>query len=630
MPPANFQGIAAGASMNAVIAPRIMLVEDDAMFRETVRDTLRGTGHQVVEAEDGQQALELVTTFRPDLVLLDFDLPRMMGDEALERMLDVRPGLICYVLSGKDDLHQALWMGRHGAYGWIDKYVGTDRLLATVAEGLRLRPRGYDLRRLITNYYPQPIALQYVRLARLEATASVVERLAHQRDLFEVLAQYVAVTLLALYLERGLLEEDLNRQLLPAIESPSPARWVDAAGLLARQFVDETATDWRCDLARSLLQPLLGAESLSHCASLVQRQAPSSAAGESRSLLGFWQSLIAFHPLWITPERISSAVAAELAAALGVALEELLGALSVLADTELLHVQQVSVARDGSFEPRVAVLSGLTVAGRSLSVDQRPAPGELLLARRRSNQYLARVSPLLIFDNCEPGGMVPQGVFGLSQIHLDRGATYLSFGCGHVRLYESPQIVEALRHLFYSLDPTNARSSHLLRNLAVGLIDLSGYTTLTRQHGPAVARESVHRMVSAARDAARRHGGYVADPVGDEVLVSFADPKEAVAATVETMETLDRLNARNPQVALHVHVGLDYGCGVVEQHQVWGDVVNRAKRCQTIAQADEIVISPSLAAALGTPSPWPLEAVTGNLKGFGEVEVFQVRWSKPS
>ena len=358
--------------------------------------------------------------------------------------------------------------------------------------------------------------------------------------------QYVAVAVVALYLDRGLLEEDLNRQLLPAIEAPSPARWLEAAGLLARQFVGETATDWRDEVARSLLQPLTGADSLAHCEALVRRQAPSAAQGESRSLLGFLQSLVAFHPIWITPERIPGGVASELATSLGDALDEVLGALSVLADTELLHVQQVSVGRDGSFEPHVAVLSGLTVSGRSLSVDQRPTPGELHLGRRKSNRFLARVSPLLIFDTCEPGGMVPQGVFGLTQILPDRGASYLSFGCGHVRLYESPQTVEGLRHLFYSLDPTNVRSSHLLRNVAVGLFDLSGYTTLTRERGPAVARESVHRMVSAVRDASRQRGGQVADPVGDEVLVSFADPQQAVAATVETLETLHRLNAQSP------------------------------------------------------------------------------------
>ena len=88
-------------------------------------------------------ALDEVARRHHDLVLLDFDLPRMMGDETLERMLALRPGLVCCVLSGKDDLHQALLMGRHGAYGWIDKYVGTERLLALVA-GIATRPRGFD------------------------------------------------------------------------------------------------------------------------------------------------------------------------------------------------------------------------------------------------------------------------------------------------------------------------------------------------------------------------------------------------------------------------------------------------------------------------------------------------------
>jgi class 3 adenylate cyclase len=89
---------------------------------------------------------------------------------------------------------------------------------------------------------------------------------------------------------------------------------------------------------------------------------------------------------------------------------------------------------------------------------------------------------------------------------------------------------------------------------------------------------------------------------------------------------LDRLNARNRDATLHAHIGLDFGPGIVEQQQVWGDVINRAKRCQTIAGPDEIVVSATLAEAVGEPSPWTLERLTGNLKGFGEVDVFQVRW----
>lgn len=612
--------------MNSVLAPRVLLVEDDANFRETVRDTLRGGGYEVDEAADGLQAVERVVALRPDLVLLDFDLPRMMGDEALEQMLALRPGLVCYVLSGKDDLHQALWMGRRGAYGWIDKYVGSQRLLQIVAEGLRLRPQGFDLRRLIAGYYPQPIALQYARLARLAPASPAAARLAMQRDLFEALAQYLGVAAIAVYLERGLLADDVNRQLVQAIQSPTPAGWLEAAGTLARLFAEGPHRNWQHELARTLLRPSVPNETLSRCQELTVRKQAIANGSEARSPLGLLGMLADFHALWITPERLPRSSAPALADALGCALDELLASLAVLADAELLYVQEVILGGDGSYAPQVAALSGLGVEGRELTLDQRPVRGELYFSLRKSNQLLAKASPLYSYGPCEPGGLVPQGVYGLAQWTPDRGAMYYSYGCGHVRLDDSPQTLAALRHLFYSLDPGNNRFGRLLQNVAVALFDLSGYTHLTRTQGPAVAREAVRRMVSAVREAAQRHQGRMAEPVGDEVLVSFDDPQHAVQAAVETLATLAELNARNREAPLRAHVGLDYGPGIVEQQQVWGDVINRAKRCQTIAGPDEIVVSDQLAAAISESSTWTLEKLTGNLKGFGEVDVFQVRW----
>ena len=131
-------------------------------------------------------------------------------------------------------------------------------------------------------------------------------------------------------------------------------------------------------------------------------------------------------------------------------------------------------------------------------------------------------------------------------------------------------------------------------------------------------------MASAVRNMARLHGGRVGDVVGDELLVHFDGPVEAVRSTVETMETLAALNARNPSTALHVHVGLDFGPGVVERNEVWGDVVNRAKRCQATAGPDEVVVSADLAKALSALPDLRLEKIVDELKGFGTAEVFKV------
>ena len=65
----------------------ILLVEDDPDIRDGIADILRGAGRTVVEAEDGQDALDkLEQVDRPCLVLLDLRMPRVDGFEFLRRL----------------------------------------------------------------------------------------------------------------------------------------------------------------------------------------------------------------------------------------------------------------------------------------------------------------------------------------------------------------------------------------------------------------------------------------------------------------------------------------------------------------------------------------------------------------
>jgi CheY-like chemotaxis protein len=70
-------------------ASRILLVDDNADFRETTRFLLQGAGYVVEEAGDGRQALEVMDDFMPDLVLIDVTMPVMSGAE-LVRELELR------------------------------------------------------------------------------------------------------------------------------------------------------------------------------------------------------------------------------------------------------------------------------------------------------------------------------------------------------------------------------------------------------------------------------------------------------------------------------------------------------------------------------------------------------------
>ena len=60
----------------------ILYVEDNALNRKIVRDLLRKTSHQLLEAVDGEQGVAMAIRHRPDLILMDVRMPRMTGYEA--------------------------------------------------------------------------------------------------------------------------------------------------------------------------------------------------------------------------------------------------------------------------------------------------------------------------------------------------------------------------------------------------------------------------------------------------------------------------------------------------------------------------------------------------------------------
>lgn len=611
------------------LAPHVLLVEDDVMFRATIRDILRNAGYSIEEAGDGVEAIRRVSERHFDLILLDFDLPRMKGDEALERMLALRPGLICYVLSGKDDLDQALRMGRRGAFGWIDKYVGTDRLLRIVAEGLNTKASGYDLNRLVTTYYPQPIAVPYQQLCQLSESATAADRLAILRDLFEGLVEFLGSTALMTYLQRGLMEGELNRKLTKAVEVPSTENWLNVVRIMLAEFkADERIGFWH-ELAVLLDRPIVGSDALSETADLTRTVVPGASMASTHTILGWLSVLIPFQSIWVVPTRLPNSLQQKLASSIWRGMDLVLSTLSILADVEFSFIRRVAQVADGYFEHHVQVLSGLQSHVRQLVRPHGLRPGEVYLSSRVAGEPLCGLHPLYLLNSCEIGGLVSDGVFALTRFVHDQPPTYLSRGCGHVRVINAPGLSDAIQRLFYSLDPLGTRFSHLLRSVAVSLFDLSNYTTLTRLHGPAVAREYVRRMVSTVTKAVERNHGQVGGTVGDEVLTYFDDPRDALQASIEAMKTLQGFNARNPGEAFHMHVGIDFGPGVVEGNQVWGDVINRSKRCQMLASQDEIVISPGMFDALGGQTPCPLEVISGELKGFGESAVYQVRWQSP-
>jgi two-component system, cell cycle response regulator DivK len=68
------------------MSKRILVVEDQKDDRQIIRDLLAATDYEIAEAEDGEQALAAVAKERPDLIVMEIQLPSMDGYEAMRRI----------------------------------------------------------------------------------------------------------------------------------------------------------------------------------------------------------------------------------------------------------------------------------------------------------------------------------------------------------------------------------------------------------------------------------------------------------------------------------------------------------------------------------------------------------------
>lgn len=118
------------------MAQRILVVEDDQIFRSVVRDNLVFEGYQVEAVESCSAAMRRVRAFLPDLVLLDLTLP---DGDGLELCLQLRRGgkVAIVILSARGQKVDKIKGLKLGADDYIAKPVDLDELLARIRAVLR-------------------------------------------------------------------------------------------------------------------------------------------------------------------------------------------------------------------------------------------------------------------------------------------------------------------------------------------------------------------------------------------------------------------------------------------------------------------------------------------------------------
>ena len=116
----------------------ILVVEDQEDNRQIIRDMLAGTDYEIIETENGEEALAAIAKQRPDLILMDVQLPIMDGYEATRR-IKADPALrsipiiavTSYALSGEDKRARAA-----GCDDYVAKPYSPRQLLVKIRQHL--------------------------------------------------------------------------------------------------------------------------------------------------------------------------------------------------------------------------------------------------------------------------------------------------------------------------------------------------------------------------------------------------------------------------------------------------------------------------------------------------------------
>jgi DNA-binding NtrC family response regulator len=119
---------------NVMNSIRVLLVDDEVEFMETLVKRMRKRGLEVQGVKSGEEALDLLAGQRPDVVVMDVKMPGMNGIEVLKQIKKRWPMLEVIMLTGHASLELAMQGMESGAYDYLMKPMDLDELLYKIED----------------------------------------------------------------------------------------------------------------------------------------------------------------------------------------------------------------------------------------------------------------------------------------------------------------------------------------------------------------------------------------------------------------------------------------------------------------------------------------------------------------
>lgn len=143
----------------------VLVVDDDALNRLQLLQGLKQQGYSTAQAEDGEQALEILAEMSFDLVILDILMPKLDGFEVLRRMKDngVLRDIPVIVISALDEMDSVVRCIKMGAEDHLSKPFDPTLLEARVSACLEKKQLRETIVRTLGKYVPESVAASIIR-----------------------------------------------------------------------------------------------------------------------------------------------------------------------------------------------------------------------------------------------------------------------------------------------------------------------------------------------------------------------------------------------------------------------------------------------------------------------------------
>jgi DNA-binding NtrC family response regulator len=124
---------------------KILVVDDEEKIRKILTRLLEDEGYIIKTVENGERAMAAAGTFRPDLILMDQNMPGVTGIEALMMIRERFPSITVIIITAFGEVSQAVEAIKKGAYDYLEKPFDNDKLLLLIGRALKHQQMSIEL-----------------------------------------------------------------------------------------------------------------------------------------------------------------------------------------------------------------------------------------------------------------------------------------------------------------------------------------------------------------------------------------------------------------------------------------------------------------------------------------------------